>query len=219
METRLDPTVSHCDSHPAESATAAGCAVASLTASNEPDRSGAPDDASDLSELFDETVMRAAYADHGRALLEFVLTKTGGDRQWAEDVVQETMLRLWRHIRDTDFVRDLRPLLFTMARRQVIDGYRRRGARPREVGAWELEEVAAADDLDRSLLALTVKRALMHLDCAHRAVIVGLYFQGRTITDVADLLAIPVGTVKSRAYYGLCALRTTLKSLGINGVT
>src|SRR5206468_10964711 len=100
------------------------------------------------------------YAEHGRALFELVLDKTSGDRQWAEDIVQETMVRLWRNMDRIDLVRDLRPLLFTIARRLVIDGHRGRRARPREVGVAELEELPAADELDRSLLALTVKRAL-----------------------------------------------------------
>ena len=206
METRVDPTVSHCDSHPAESATAAGCAGAWWPPVS-PFKGLAAFGDSELDALFffgREREREVIVAN----LLASRLTVLYGE----SGVGKSSLLA-------AAVVRDLRPLLFTMARRQVIDGYRRRGARPREVGAWELEEVAAADDLDRSLLALTVKRALMHLDCAHRAVIVGLYFQGRTITDVADLLAIPVGTVKSRAYYGLCALRTTLKRLGINGVT
>lgn len=218
MKTELEPVASTGRTDPDDAAAPRGYPVTTLPALDAPGQTDPADDSSELSALLDDNVMRVAYAEHGRALFEFVLTKTGGDRQWAEDVVQETMLRLWRHMRHTDFLRDLRPLLFTMARRQVIDGYRRRGARPREVGAWELEEIPAADDLDRSLVALTVKRALMFLNPAHRAVIVALYFQGRTINDVAQLLGIPVGTVKSRAYYGLCALRETLRRLGVNGV-
>ncbi len=47
--------------------------------------------------LDDEVVMRALYDEHAGPVLGYVLRLTGGDRQRAEDVVQETMLRAWRH--------------------------------------------------------------------------------------------------------------------------
>jgi RNA polymerase sigma-70 factor (ECF subfamily) len=168
-------------------------------------------------DLPDDALLRAVYAEHGRALYEFVLNRTSGDRQWAEDIVQETMIRLWRSIDRTNFVPNLRPLLYTIARRLIIDGLRSRRARPPEVSDSQLDELPCTDDeLERSLLALTVKHALELLPPAQRAVIVGLYFQGRTIEDVASHLSIPSGTVKSRAYYGLCALRATFERLGID---
>jgi RNA polymerase sigma-70 factor, ECF subfamily len=182
----------------------------------ETDQAETPNGSTDRVRLPDDWLLREVYAEHGRALFEFVLDKTSGDRQWAEDIVQDTMVRVWRNIDRIDFVRDLRPLLYTIARRLIIDGHRSRGARPREVGASELEELPATDDLERSLLALTVKRALGFLPTAQRAVIIALYYHGRTIGGVAEDLGIPTGTVKSRAYYGLCALRTVLERLGID---
>jgi RNA polymerase sigma-70 factor (ECF subfamily) len=167
----------------------------------------------------DDAFLRSVYERYGAALFEFVLRKTSGDRQWAEEVVQETMLRVWRNAGQIDFVAELRPLLYTIARRLVIDGRRRRGARPPEVGSTELDEVPAADQLDRSLMALTVKQAMRSLTAAHRTVIIELYVRGRTIEDVADELGVPRGTVKSRAYYGLRALREALERLGVDGMS
>ena len=44
-----------------------------------------------------DTLIRGLYAEHGGALLRYALHLTGGDRQRAEDLVQETMVRAWRH--------------------------------------------------------------------------------------------------------------------------
>ncbi|PYC66783.1 RNA polymerase subunit sigma, partial [Streptomyces tateyamensis] len=77
--------------------------------------------------------MRALYRDHAGPLLGFVLHLVGGDRQRAEDVVQETLLRAWRHADQLDpNAGSLRPWLVTVARRIVIDGHRRAAARPPE---------------------------------------------------------------------------------------
>jgi RNA polymerase sigma-70 factor (ECF subfamily) len=166
----------------------------------------------------DDALFRRVYSQYGTALFEFVVRKTYGDRQWAEEVVQETMLRVWRHADHIDFAGELRPLLYTIARRLVIDGRRRRGARPNEVRSTDVEELPAADELDRALVGLTVKQALGSLTEAHRSVIVELYVRGRTIEDVASRLGVPCGTVKSRAYYGLRALRDAMERLGVHGV-
>ena len=164
----------------------------------------------------DDALFREIYQEYGPALFDFVLRKAFGDRQWAEEVVQETMLRVWRNAARIDFVGDLRPLLYTIARRLVIDGRRKRGTRPCEVGSTELVELPAADELDRSLLALTVKQALKSLTAAHRTVIVRLYYQGRKVEQVAKEMGVPPGTVRSRAYYGLHALREALERLGVH---
>lgn len=160
----------------------------------------------------------AVYDEHGKALLRFALDKTGGDRQLAEEVVQETMVRFWRHAADVDSIRTVRPWLFTVAKRIAIDRYRRRAARPEEVESAELEGVPGIDELDRTLTAHIVAEAVRSLSPQHRETLVEIYFRGRRIIDVAERLRIPVGTVKSRIYYGLRALREILEESGVTGM-
>ena len=76
-------------------------------------------------------MLRALYSEHGGPLLGYVLRLTGGDRTQAEDVVQETLLRAWRHP-DALTGRPVRPWLFTVARNLVVDAHRARRARPPE---------------------------------------------------------------------------------------
>jgi RNA polymerase sigma-70 factor, ECF subfamily len=149
-------------------------------------------------------------------LIGFVLPLVNGDRQAAEDVVQETMLRGWQHSTE------LRPeqagsWLHTVARNIAISAYhRRRQARPREVPLDEHTVPHAEDDLDRISDAWLVAKAVNSLDAQHRAVIIELYYHRRPVGEVAGLLGIPEGTVRSRCFYGLRALRRALEEQGID---
>ena len=100
----------------------------------------------------DEAFIRALYDEHARPLLGYAMRLTNGDRHRAEDVVQETLLRAWRHPeaihRSPDAVR---PWLFTVARHIAVDAYRARRARPSEGRPEGLETVAVDDDVDRAL--------------------------------------------------------------------
>lgn len=97
-----------------------------------------------------EASLRALYDEHAPALLGYALRLSGGDRAQAEDVVQETLIRAWRHPEATDGARGpIRPWLFTVAHRIAIDGFRMRQARPREVGDAVLAAVPATDEVRR----------------------------------------------------------------------
>lgn len=158
--------------------------------------------------------VRAVYAEHESALLAFVARLTG-DRARAEDVVQETLLRAWRQAGKLEADdRPLRPWLFTVAARIVIDEQRARRARPPEVRADVLAQLPASDELDRAMESWQVAEAFQALSVEHRAALVETYYLGRTVTEAAAVLGIPVGTVKSRVYYGLRALRLALEERG-----
>ncbi len=86
----------------------------------------------------DEAFVRALYAEHGGALLRYALHLTGGDRQRAEDLVQETIVRAWRHP-EALADRPARPWLFAVARNLAVDSYRARQARPPETAQAALE--------------------------------------------------------------------------------
>ncbi|MEV4557620.1 sigma-70 family RNA polymerase sigma factor [Kitasatospora sp. NPDC049285] len=169
----------------------------------------------------EDELMRALYREHAGPLYGLVLHLVGGDRQRAEDVVQETLVRAWRHLDRLDpDPHSLRPWLVTVARRIVIDEHRSRAARPREVPAEELDRLPAVDlgaeeQLDRTLRLMTVADALGALSPPHRAAIAETYLRGRTAAEAAVVLGIPAGTVRSRLYYALRALRLALEERGV----
>jgi len=163
-----------------------------------------------------EKSLRALYDGHASVLLAYTLRLTDGDRARAEDIVQETLVRAWRNLELLDeTVRPVRPWLFTVAQRLAIDAHRARRARPREVGDAALEAVPSLDELEPALDRILVTDALQALSSEHRAVIVETYYRGRSVAEAARVLGIPEGTVKSRCYYALRALKLALAERGV----
>lgn len=160
-------------------------------------------------------LMRALHDDHAAAVWAYVLRLTGGDRGRAQDVVQETLLRAWRHPEVLDPERGSpRAWLFTTARHIVIDEWRARSIRP-EVVTDQLPEVAAPDGVDEAMQSWLVAAALNRLTPDHRAVLVECFYRGHTVAEAAARLGVPAGTVKSRTHYGLRALRLALQEMGV----
>jgi RNA polymerase sigma-70 factor (ECF subfamily) len=162
----------------------------------------------------DEALVRALYSEHAGPLLRYALHLTSGDRQRAEDIVQETLLRAWLHP-EAISERPARPWLFAVARNLAVDAYRARRARPHEVGEGALELVAAPDEADRALESWAVADALRSLRPEHRGVLLETYYRGRSVAEAASVLGIPAGTVKSRTFYALRALKLELEERGL----
>ncbi|WP_089106071.1 sigma-70 family RNA polymerase sigma factor [Streptomyces hyaluromycini] len=155
----------------------------------------------------------ALQRDHGRPLFALLLRLSDGDRQRAEDLVQETLVRAWQHPEAlrTDAFDSVLPWLLTVGRRLAIDARRARQARPAEVHDAVLENTRAiGDHAERAAATLDVREAVKTLTPEHREVLVLVYFQGASVAEAAETLGIPPGTVKSRAYYALRALRRVL---------
>ncbi|MFI1469128.1 sigma-70 family RNA polymerase sigma factor [Streptomyces wuyuanensis] len=160
----------------------------------------------------DEQAMTELQREHGPALLSFLVGLTYGDRQRAEDLLQETLLRAWQHPEAFDApYESMRPWLFTVGRRLAIDARRSRLARPAEIGDGVLAATPdPADVTDRAVATLDVRAAVRSLSPEHRAVLVQIYFRGRSVAEAARVLGIPQGTVKSRSYHALRAMARSL---------
>jgi len=165
----------------------------------------------------DDVIVTELYRQYRGPLLLFVLRLTAGDKQQAEDVVQETMVRAWREARRLDLTEpSLMPWLATVARRIVIDEQRRKRVRPAEIGGAEVDQAPVADDETENLLRkVMVTEALQALSPSHREVLNETILRDRTVNQAAEVLGVPVGTVKSRVYYALKALRVVMAERGV----
>jgi RNA polymerase sigma-70 factor (ECF subfamily) len=160
-------------------------------------------------------LLRAVHDEHRHALLRYVLRLTRGDMPFAEDVVQESLLRLWRKpevLRQSG--ESARAWLFTVARNLVIDD--RRSARfTRELQTDDVPERPSLDAIGPAVDKWVLADALKSLSPEHRTAIVRAYYLGQTVNDIAALENVPPGTVKSRLHYALRALRTALQERGV----
>lgn len=159
--------------------------------------------------------MRRIHDEHGQALLRYVLRLTRGDMPFAEDVVQEAMLRMWRKREILDQPGDAaRAWLFTVARNLVIDD--RRSARfNRELQTDDLPERPSLDAIGPAVDKWILADALKSLSADHRTAIVRSYYLGQTVADIARSENVAPGTIKSRLHYALRGLRIALQERGV----
>jgi RNA polymerase sigma-70 factor (ECF subfamily) len=161
--------------------------------------------------------LRALYRTYAGELLGFALNALS-DRETAEEIVQETFTRAWRHADSYDAARgSVRTWLYQIARHAIIDARRRASARPTLVGA-ELDDVSGAvggDAIDQAMLGWQVAAALDRLSPEHRQVIRLAHVRGMSVREIAEACGLPEGTVKSRTWYALRSLRLVLEEMGV----
>ena len=161
--------------------------------------------------------LRELYRRYAPELFGFA-TSALGDRELAEEVVQDVFAQLWRHAGDYDQRRaSVRTWLYAIARNRIIDAHRRAAARPKRADDEDSLETAAEIDtaLDHAVLRWQVTTALARLSPAHREVIRLAHYGGLTMREIAERTGVPLGTVKSRTSYALRHLRLIFDEMEI----
>src|SRR3954470_3539093 len=161
----------------------------------------------------DRNALSALYERHSGVLLGLALRIVREKRE-AEDLLHAVFLEAWRTAKDFDPKRGrVRTWLAIRMRSRALD--LQKSARvSRNTGDSGLELLvdeadAASPDHGR------VRRALAELASDQRRVLELAYFEGLSCTEIAERVAIPVGTVKSRIAAGLDRLRSGLLSAGV----
>ena len=148
------------------------------------------------------------------------------DRAAAEEVVQETFWRVWRHARTFEAQRGtFTSWMFSIARRRAIDVTRRQKVRP-QAARSEAEEARFNSSPDPaegvaeaawvSMQRQRVREAINQLPHEQYEVIRLAYFQGMTRQEIADKTNNPLGTIHTRARLALIKLRSYLQEEAID---
>jgi RNA polymerase sigma-70 factor, ECF subfamily len=157
-----------------------------------------------------DAAIRQLYSHYASALHAHV-EQFCPDRASADDIVQETFIRAWRHLPQLSADdRPIRPWLYRVARNLLIDANRAERARPVTVQEQPAAEAGTDSGLEEILDRQLVSAALAHLSPAHQSVLVETFYRGGTMAAVARELGIPHGTARSRLHYALDALRQQL---------
>lgn len=160
----------------------------------------------------DAAALERLYARHAGALFGY-LHRLAGDRMTAEEILQDTMLAIWRSAGAFESRAKVTTWLFGVARRQAHNRLRvRPGPQP---AATELsdrpDQGAGPEELAIAAAGGTpVAAAIDLLPDHHRDVIALVFVAGLPLADVAEVLAIPVGTVKSRLFHARAAVAAAL---------
>jgi len=158
----------------------------------------------DLAQRFaegDPDAIRVVYQQYGR-MVYAVAYKVLGDVGLAEDATQQTFVQAWRSAATYDPSRPLGAWLATISRRAAIDVYRRerRHRIVADMDSPDLVPITLGPSMEQIYELSQVRQALDHLPDQDREMIRLQHYDELTHTEIANQLAIPLGTVKSRSF-------------------
>jgi RNA polymerase sigma factor (sigma-70 family) len=158
----------------------------------------------------DAAALTRLYERHAGALFGY-LYRLAGDRMTAEEILQDTMLAAWRSAAAFEGRSKATTWLFGVARRQAHNRLRGRPGPESVPLADRPDPGAGPDELAIAAVGGTaVAAAIDRLPDHHRDVVALVFVAGLPLADVAEVLAIPVGTVKSRLYHARAAVAAAL---------
>lgn len=158
------------------------------------------------------------YRRYAHRVYEYGLHRLG-DPGMADELVQETFLYLWRTAGHYDHSRGRAiAFLLTIAHSRAVDLLRRPSSRPVPTEPALLEDITEQPDTaDAVQTRVVLRQALAALSVPHREVLLLSYHRDLSQAEIAGVLGIPLGTVKTRSHYALRALKLALAERGIHG--
>jgi RNA polymerase sigma-70 factor (ECF subfamily) len=159
----------------------------------------------------DRAAFEELYRLYQRPLVNY-LYRLCWNRALAEDLLQEAFLRLWRAVPGYEPTAKVSTYIFRIAHNLFINEAARRRETALEGADQELRNEPASD-LARREVQSVVKRAIEALPEGEREVLLLSEYQGFKYAEIAEVLGIPVGTVKSRMFSAVQRLKEALKDL------
>ena len=135
-----------------------------------------------------------------------------GDPDGAEEAVQETLVRAWRYLPTLRDASRFEPWLHRLLVRACADESARSRRWTRQLARLDIEPVDRSDQMQRLADRDELERGFAQLSIDHRAVLVLHHLLGFTSVEIAKILGVPPGTVKSRIHYATDALRAAIEA-------
>ncbi len=154
----------------------------------------------------DQTAFRELYERHADRVFRFALSHVG-DRNLAEEVLQETMIAVWKGAARFRGDSKVTTWLLGIARNQAHSLLRQesRAGRTPALQAW------TDDPHEAAAIQVRVERALATLPARQRELLHLVFYEQLSVAETADVLGIPEGTVKSRMFHARKALAKELR--------
>jgi RNA polymerase sigma-70 factor, ECF subfamily len=167
---------------------------------------------------------RTAFAELYRRLqrpLYGYLMKLVREREMVEDVLNETMMEVWRQAARYEGRASVNTWVFSIAHHRAVSRLRKRRETPLdeeaaaaiEDEAPQPEERAITGDTNRLIATLMEQLSFEHREILHLA-----YYQEFSVQEIAEALDLPANTVKTRMFYARQRLKTLLEKSGIEGM-
>ena len=168
--------------------------------------------------LQDKRAFDTLYARYATPLYRYLYRMLWKNQEMAEDIVQDTFIRVLQAAERFEEGRKFRPWLYSIGHNLVKNEYRRKAVRGESIAygedmAWEMPTLD--DEYDREQWRKAVSQALEGLSEAHKSVFVLRYEQHLELNDIAEILEVPLGTVKSRLFHLQRRMAKELKAFQI----
>ena len=164
----------------------------------------------------DVAALNELYTRHGANILNY-LTSLLHDRTLAEEVLQDVMLAAWEHAAKFRGESKVRTWLLTIARHRAINAHRR--ATPELAPLDEstyTADTTPLEKVERKTQRLALQAAIQQLPPFHQEILVLIFYHQLSGPEVAEVLGVTVGTVKSRLHRAKEMLRRVMLSMGEN---
>jgi RNA polymerase sigma-70 factor (ECF subfamily) len=167
----------------------------------------------------DKRAMQALFERHNVRVYRFAL-RLAGNASLAEDIVSEVFLDVWRRADGFERKSRVSTWLLAIARHKACDAFKRRAPTPLD------DDMAAAiiDPADNPEIVATrkscnafIRTCVAQLSPAHREVIDLVYYHERSVKEIAQIVGIPEGTVKTRMFHARRRTAELLMAAGVDG--
>ena len=159
----------------------------------------------------DRSALAALYERHGSRILAYLIGRLG-DRDQAEEVLQDVMLSAWRAAGSFRAESKVLTWLLTIAHNRAINAQRRKRVVQTEFNPRLVDRHDDQDRTDRSADRIDLRRAVRRLPHDQRAALELVFFHGLTINETAEVLHTAAGTIKSRLHRAKATLREQLEA-------